>query len=89
MKLRRGGRMKFEVVAVEPGRLLACESRFPGARYGQEHRIEPESGESVVSHRLYVEGPASGLWALMLGRKRLRGLAAELCEKESELLGSP
>jgi uncharacterized protein YndB with AHSA1/START domain len=92
VKLHRGGRMKREVVAVEPERLLIDQARFPGARFGHEHRVEPrsagEGGGSRITHRVYVKGPASGLWALMLGRKRLRASVAKFCENELELVES-
>lgn len=78
VKLRRGGTTRHRVVALEPGRRLVTEYRLPGARAGHERVVEPRGPASQVTHRLYVDGPAAGFWALMLGRGRLRQTVAEL-----------
>ena len=80
VKLRKGGTTRHSVVALEPGRLLVTEYRLPGARVGHERVVEPAASGSEVTHRLYVDGPLSGFWALMLGRKRMRETVAELTE---------
>ena len=78
--------MRFEVVELEPERLLVDEARFPGARLGHEHRLGPGKSSVEVTHRLYVEGPLSGFWALMLGRKRMRKSVASFVERERQLV---
>jgi uncharacterized protein YndB with AHSA1/START domain len=85
VKLRKGGRMELRVVALEPQRLLVHEARLPGARLGHEHRIEPRGDGSEVTHRLYVRGLSSGLFALLLGRKRMSELVVEFAAREREL----
>lgn len=85
VKFRRGGTVRFEVVAVEPERLFVDEARFPGARVGHEHRLKPGASSIEITHRLYVSGPMSGLWALMLGRKRMRESVVRFIEREREL----
>ena len=85
VKFRRGGRMQFEIVTLEPERLFVDEARLPGARLGHEHRLEPSKGGCEISHRLYVRGFASGFWALLLGRKRLRESVVAFCEREREI----
>jgi uncharacterized protein YndB with AHSA1/START domain len=88
VKFRRGGRMQFEIVELEPERLFRDEARLPGARFGHEHRLEPLDGKDggcKITHRLYVTGFASGLWALMLGRKRMRESVVAFCEREREI----
>jgi uncharacterized protein YndB with AHSA1/START domain len=72
VKMRKGGSTRQRVLELEPGTLLVTEYALPGARVGHEHVVEPRGPGSEVTHRLYVDGPLSGLWALMLGRKRLR-----------------
>lgn len=89
VKLRRGGRQQFEITALEPERRFVDESRFPGARFGHEHRLEPTAEGCEITHRLYVSGFASGLWALMLGRKRLRESVAGFAAAERELVEKP
>ncbi|HEX2468351.1 MAG TPA: SRPBCC family protein [Solirubrobacterales bacterium] len=85
VKFRRGGRMQFEIVALEPERLLVDEARMPGARLGHEHRLEP-AGEGVeITHRIYVRGALSGLFALLLGRTRMRESVVRFVEREREL----
>jgi Polyketide cyclase / dehydrase and lipid transport len=86
VKFRRGGTVRFEVTALEPERLFVDEAGFPGARLGHEHRIEPAGSAVDVTHRLYVEGPLSGFWALMLGRKRMRESVAGFVARERELV---
>jgi uncharacterized protein YndB with AHSA1/START domain len=85
VKLRKGGRMELRVVTVEPERVLVHEAHMPGARLGHEHRLEPKGKGSEITHRLYVRGPLSGLFALLLGRKRMEELVIEFAEREREL----
>jgi hypothetical protein len=85
VKLRRGGRMQFEIVALEPERLLTNEARLPGARLGHEYRVEPKGNGSEITHRIYVRGPSSGVFALLLGRKRMTESVARFVEREREL----
>jgi hypothetical protein len=85
IKYRRGGRVRFEVVALEPGRLLIVEARFPGARLGHEHRVERRGKGAETNHRLYIRGPLWPLFALLLGRKRMRRSVVEFIERERAL----
>lgn len=85
VKLRRGGRMRLEIVAVEPERLLIDEARLPGARLGHERRLEPLANGVEISHRLYVRGPLARVFALLQGRRRMRQLVVEFCERERRL----
>jgi uncharacterized protein YndB with AHSA1/START domain len=71
VSLRKGGSTRHVVVALEPGRRLVTEYALPGARVGHDHLVEPVGPGCEVAHRLYVDGPLSPLWALMLSRKRL------------------
>jgi hypothetical protein len=73
------------VTELEPERALALEARFPGARLGHEHRLRPGTNSVAISHRIYVAGPLAGLWALMIGRKRMREQVVRLAEREREL----
>jgi Polyketide cyclase / dehydrase and lipid transport len=75
VKVRKGGTVRQNVVALEPDHLLVTEYALPGARVGHEHRVEARGPGSEVSHRLYVAGPLSGFWAMMLGRKKMRDAA--------------
>ena len=88
VKFRRGGTVRFEVVQLEPERLLIDEAGFPGARLGHEHRLVPGKRSVEVTHRLYVTGPLSGFWALMLGRKRMRESVVRFVEREREMTGA-
>jgi hypothetical protein len=76
VKLRKGGSVRQRVVALEEGRRLVTEYPLPGARVGHEHLVESRGPGCEVTHRLYVDGAFSWLWALMLGRKRLAETAA-------------
>jgi hypothetical protein len=85
VKFRRGGRMQFEIVALEPERLFVDEARLPGARFGHEHRVAPKGKGSEITHRLYVRGLFSGLFALLLGRKRMSESVVRFVERERQL----
>jgi hypothetical protein len=71
VKMRKGGSTRQRVAALDSGRRLVTEYALPGARVGHEHVVEARGPGSEVTHRLYVDGPLGGLWAVMLGRKRL------------------
>jgi hypothetical protein len=73
------------VTELEPLRLFVDEAKFPGARLGHEHRMKPGKSSVEVTHRLYVEGPMSGFWSLMLSRKRMRELVVSFTKREREL----
>lgn len=85
LKLRRGGTVRFTVSELEPERVFVDEARFPGARLGHEHRLAPGKSSVEITHRVYLEGPLSGFWALMMGRKRLRESVVRFVEREREL----
>jgi hypothetical protein len=86
VKLRKGGRMELQAVTLEPERLLVHEARLPGARLGHEHLVEPKGNGSEITHRLYVRGPFSAPFALLLGRKRMSELVLEFAARERELV---
>jgi Polyketide cyclase / dehydrase and lipid transport len=85
VKFKRGGKMKFTVLAVEPERLFLDEARLPGCRFGHEHRIEPAGSGCEITHRLYLEGPSSGLFSRLFGRKRMEKSVVGFVEREREL----
>lgn len=76
VKLRKGGTVRQHVAALEPDRRLVTEYALPGGRVGHEHTVEPRGAGSEVTHRLYVAGPLSGMWSLLLGRKKMRDAVA-------------
>ena len=82
VKLRKGGTVRQRVTALEPGRRLVTEYPLPGARVGHEHSVEQRGPSVEVTHRLYVDGPLVGFWALMLGRKRLREAAGAFTDSK-------
>jgi uncharacterized protein YndB with AHSA1/START domain len=86
VKLRKGGTVHHQVTELAEGRRLAIESRLPGAGLGHEHRLEPDGGGSRITHSITVAGPLWLLWALMLGRGRLRKAVAGFIERERELV---
>jgi hypothetical protein len=85
VKFKRGGKMRFTVVAVEPERLFIDEAKLPGCRFGHEHRIEPAGAGCEITHRLYLEGATSGLFSRLFGRKRLEKSVVGFIEREREL----
>lgn len=85
VKFKRGGKMKFTVIVVEPERLFVDEAKLPGCRFGHEHRLEPAGAGCEITHRLYLKGPTSGLFSRLFGRKRMEKSVVEFVEREREL----
>jgi hypothetical protein len=85
VKFKRGGTMKLTVTAVEPERLFVDEAILPGCRFGHEHRVEPAGSGSQITHRLYLEGPTSGIFSRLFGRKRMERNVVAFIEREREL----
>jgi hypothetical protein len=85
IKFKRGGRMRLNVIAVEPERLFVDEAKLPGCRLRHEHRIEPAGSGCEITHRLSVEGPTSGLFSRLLGRKRIEKSVISFIERERAL----
>ena len=85
VKFKRGGRMRFTVTEVVPERLFVDEARLPGCRFGHEHSLEPAGAGCEITHRLYLTGPTSGLFARLFGRKRMRESVAGFVAREREL----
>jgi uncharacterized membrane protein len=88
-KMRRGGTVSFAVVELEPERLLRLEARFPGARLGHEQRLAAGRSSVEITHRVYLDGPLAGFWALMMGRGRLRESVVGFVEREREIAEPP
>jgi hypothetical protein len=84
-KMRRGGTVAFRVLELEPERLLRVEARFPGARLGHEQRLGAGRSSVEITHRVYLDGPLAGFWALMMGRGGLRESVAGFVEREREI----
>ena len=76
VRMKKGGTVRQRVIAFEDVRRLVTEYPLPGGRVGHEHLVEARGPGCTVTHRLYVDGAMSGLWALMLSRRKLREAAA-------------
>ena len=85
VKFKRGGKMRFTVVAVEPERLFVDEAKLPGCRFGHEHRVEPAGDGCEITHRLYLVGATSGLFSRLFGRKRMERSVVEFVKRERAL----
>ena len=85
VKFKRGGKMRFTIVTVEPERLFVDEAKLPGCRFGHEHRVEPAGDGCEITHRLYLSGPTSGLFSRLFGRKRMEKSVVGFVERERTL----
>ena len=85
VKFKRGGKMVFRVIEVEPERLFVDEAKLPGCRFGHEHRLEPAGSGCEITHRLYLKGPTSGLFSRLFGRKKLAQSVVGFVAREREL----
>ena len=89
VKMKKGGTQLQRVAELEAGRLLVTEWHFPGARILHEHRLEPGDAGAQITHTISISGPLWVLWALMLGRGRLRKSVGEFIARERELVEPP
>ncbi len=89
LKMRRGGTVRFELLELEPGSLLAYEARFPGARLAHRQRLAAHRSSVEISHGIRLSGPLSGFWALMMGRRRMRESVERFVVRERELVERP
>jgi len=85
VKFKRGGNMRFTIVEVKPERLLVDEAKLPGCRFGHEHRVKPAASGSEISHRLYLRGFTSNIFARLFGRKRMEESVVRFVERERAL----
>ena len=85
VKFKRGGKMRFTIVTVEPERLFVDEAKLPGCRFGHEHRVEPAGSGCEITHRLYLTGATSGLFSRLFSRKRMEKSVVGFVEREREL----
>jgi hypothetical protein len=76
--------LRFQLLAIEPGRLLTSEAKLPGVRLRHDHLVEGEGGTTVIRNRMYLLGPAARVWALFYGW-RLRRSVRGFVEREREL----
>jgi Polyketide cyclase / dehydrase and lipid transport len=68
--------LRFQFVAIEPGRLLTSEARMPGTRLRHDHIVERQGQKTVIRNRMTLVGPASRVWAVLYGwrlRRSVRG----------------
>jgi hypothetical protein len=85
IRFKRSMPLVFTITALEHGRLLTDEARLPGARLGHEHRVDTTSrGAARIRNRLYLDGPAERLWALLLGRQ-MQASVRRFVQREPEL----
>ena len=87
--MHKGGTQLQRVTELELEHLLLTEWHFPGARIAHEHRLESGEAGARITHTITVSGPLWVLWALMLGRGRLRKAVVGFIERERELVEPP
>ena len=74
LRFKTGLRLRFTIVELDPGRLFTDECRLPGGRMGHRHLVEPTTDGVRLENTIYIEGPASRLWSLVLGGPARRGM---------------
>lgn len=85
VKFKRGGKMVFEVREFEQGRRFLDEAKLIGCRFGHEHSLRPDGSGVEITHRLYLKGPLSGLFAVLFGRKKMQASVIEFVRRERDL----
>jgi len=73
VKPRQGPASRVTVTVIEQPTRFDCQSRLPGAVMRFEHELTPTLSGTEFTHRLVLTGPASPLFALLLGRKIVAG----------------
>jgi uncharacterized protein YndB with AHSA1/START domain len=81
---RRPWPITFTITSLEPGRRFTDEARLPGVRLGHEHAIEHDGPTTTIRHRLYFDGPAEKIYALLMGRQ-MRAAVRQFGERERDL----
>jgi hypothetical protein len=77
IRFKRSLPLRFTVIEWEPGRLFTDEARLPGARLGHEHLVERVGDRTRIQNRLYIDGPAERLYALLVPRSVKRFVERE------------
>lgn len=89
IRFRRAPRaLTFTITALEVGRRFTDETRLPGVRLGHEHAVAKDGAATRISHRLYFDGPAQRIYALLMGRQ-MRAAVVRFCARERELAEAP
>ncbi|MDP9434296.1 MAG: hypothetical protein M3P93_03520 [Actinomycetota bacterium] len=76
--------LPFTITQLEDERVFTDGTRLPGARLGHEHRFEPVDGKTRILHRLFLDGAAERLWALLVGAQ-MRAAVRSFVAREREL----
>ena len=75
VRFKTGLRLRFKVTELEPGRLFTDEACLPGARLAHRHELQPlDGGGCRLLNTISIDGPLSGLWAALAGRRAARAL---------------
>lgn len=75
VRFRKGPRLKFRLVEVDPPRLFTDEARLPGARMGHRHLLEPTPTGTQMRNTIYFDGPLAVLWARVMGKRAAAALS--------------
>jgi hypothetical protein len=84
IKPRAFPRLGFELVEIDPGRLLVSQTRLPGIRLRHYHLVEGDGHLTKITNRMCLVGPAAPIYGLLFGwrlRRSVRGFA----RREQEL----
>lgn len=82
-----GPTVRFTVTRLEPGRRLSDVTRLPLARLEFDHVVEPAGSGTRLTHTVTITGPATPLFASVIGRKVRAGLPGAMAAL-AELAGS-
>ena len=69
-----GPPMRFTVTRLQPGRQLSDVARLPLARLEFDHVLQPAGSGTRLTHTVTITGPATPLFARVIGRKVRAGL---------------
>ena len=63
----KGPTTTFTLIRVDPPRMWAAVSKFPGVTMTVEHVIEPAADGAVLTERATMGGPLAGVTARLIG----------------------
>jgi hypothetical protein len=87
ISIGKGSRTPFKVTTYKPNFTYTFTSRLPFAKLHVRRLIGYHNQKSIITHEIFIEGPLSGFWWQMLGRKYIK-LLPRVIEKVKQLAES-
>lgn len=77
IKVKKGPKVKIEIIETEPNRKFVDLTKFPGARMTGEHRFEESKEGLKITTTMRVTGPLGFLWRKIVAQDIVASLPEE------------